>query len=733
MTRTFLEKNIPARWFKHRGRGASLGIAILALAFSLRPAPAPSGLAALVRAYRAAPSPARRAAVEAYVAAHADEQPLGRLALGVTAYEQKDYAGAVSNLTGLAAKLESIGDYPAYYLGASQVESGANDVAPQALAPVHAGTRSPLSGKAWLAEARALTATAASQAVQTLREHYKELPQPDGDLALAAAYQAANDPAQAVEFFQRVYAQYPAGPAADQASAALAALATSMGDAFPQPLPEQILLRADRLFELHAYPQARVEYQAAIDKLTGMRQDQARVRVGACDLAANNPSAAYSYWNGLTLAESEADAERLYDMEEAARRVNNDDGAMAAVRRLNEKYPKSGFRARALVSLANRYLLDNRAEQFLPLYKSLYTDFPAEASAATSHWKVAFHSYLRDEGDAEGLLRAHLENYTTHGTAGAALYFLGRLYERKGNVAAARACYQALPSHLPNAYYAMLARDRLAQPAVSNAPAGPKSENTAAFLASLHFAQPTPLPAQPNAATALRIDRSRLLRSAGLSDLADKELRFGARTDAQPPLIALELAAEADAPYLGLQAMKAFASDYLNRPIADGPRQFWEYLFPLPFRADLTAGAQAHHLDPYLVAGLIRQESEFNPGAVSPAKADGLMQVRYGTAREIARAAGIARLTPAMLFQPATNLKLGTAIFRSMLDANGDSLERTLAAYNAGPRHAADWWSWNNYREPAEFVESIPFTETRDYVQAVIRNGEMYRRIYAAR
>jgi len=83
-----------------------------------------------------------------------------------------------------------------------------------------------------------------------------------------------------------------------------------------------------------------------------------------------------------------------------------------------------------------------------------------------------------------------------------------------------------------------------------------------------------------------------------------------------------------------------------------------------------------------------------------------------------------------MLFQSAVNLKIGTAMFRSMLDKNGGNLEETLAAYNADPVHAAEWITWNTYREPAEFIESIPFTETRDYVQGVIRNAEMYRRLY---
>jgi soluble lytic murein transglycosylase len=82
------------------------------------------------------------------------------------------------------------------------------------------------------------------------------------------------------------------------------------------------------------------------------------------------------------------------------------------------------------------------------------------------------------------------------------------------------------------------------------------------------------------------------------------------------------------------------------------------------------------------------------------------------------------------LIQPAANVKLGTYILKGMLDAHGGRIEETLAAYNAGPARAAEWRTWGNFREPAEFIETVPFTETRDYIQAVLRNAEMYRRLY---
>jgi soluble lytic murein transglycosylase len=729
-------KIIPARWYSVSS--AALCVLGLGAAQVTRPAlhaapqstAAPAGLAALVRAYRESPTPARLAVVEAYAAAHSKETngALARLALAVTAYEQKDYAAALSNLRMLSGKLPSIADYAAYYLGAARVES--NDMASvdQDLAPVHGGgVASPFAGRAWLLQARARKATDAAEAVRLLREHYAELPQPEGDVNLADCYQAAGELAHAADFYQRVYYQYVSGDAAMRAAAALLALKDSMGAAYPPPLPQQMLQRANRLLDVRDYGQARGEYQSLAGQLTGVERNQARVRVGAADFLSGNTASAYPYLRGLDLGESEADAERLYYLEECARRLTDEDDMLMALKRLGQRYPHAPWRLRALVSAANRFLLANRPSDYVPLYQAVYENFPDDPAAAPSHWKVAFQAYLESRKDASDLLREHLQKYPAHASAGAALYFLARSAETENDFASAGAFYARLASAFPNTYYAVLARQRLSRSEIQGAPAAPKA---AQLLASLMLPEPKPVPAEASSATTTRIDRSRLLRTAGLSDLADAELRFSARTDGQPALLGMEMAGSADAPYQGLRMMKSMASDYLNLPLAGAPRKFWELLFPLPYREEVVANARTNDLDPYLVAGLIRQESEFNPQALSRANAYGLTQVRPGTGRDYAKRAGVVRFTNRVLFQPATNLKIGTVVLRSMLDRNGGNLEQTLASYNAGPNRAAEWLTWKTYREPAEFVESIPFTETREYVQAVLRNADIYRRLY---
>jgi soluble lytic murein transglycosylase len=479
--------------------------------------------------------------------------------------------------------------------------------------------------------------------------------------------------------------------------------------------------------ELREYRQARTEYQAAVDQTVGEDRDHARVGIGAAQFLAGDTEASYSYLRRLELPESDADAERSYYLAECGRKVADDGEMLSAVKRLGERYPKSPWRLKALISAGNRFLLINRPDDYIPLYTEAYRNFPSDPSSGTSHWKVTFQAWMRDQADAPELLREHLREYPTHPTAGASLYFLGRWEERRGDFSGARAYYQRLAKSFQNTYYAMLARGRMSRAEIATASPSPSA---AAFLDGVSLPGAKPVPAQTDRATSLRIERSRLLRTAGLNDLADAELRFGARNGGQPALLAMEAAGGAEAPHSAMRLMKAMSPDYLNLPLEAAPRKYWQYLFPLPYRGDLFQTAQERRLDPFLVAGLVRQESEFNPQAVSRANAYGLTQVLPGTGRLYARQAGVRRFTSRALFQPAVNLKIGSVILRSMLDANGGKVEPTLAAYNAGPNRAAEWLTWNTYREPAEFVESIPFTETRDYVQAVLRNADVYRRLY---
>ncbi len=153
-------------------------------------------------------------------------------------------------------------------------------------------------------------------------------------------------------------------------------------------------------------------------------------------------------------------------------------------------------------------------------------------------------------------------------------------------------------------------------------------------------------------------------------------------------------------------------------------------VYPFPHRAIIEAESRRQGLDPFLVAGLIRQESMFNPLAVSPAGAVGLMQVMPATGRGLARGAGITNFDPQMLKRPETNVRLGTIFLADLQRRYGGRSTDVFAAYNAGPGRLVRWRTLPEYRDEELFAERIPFQETRDYVKIVRFNGQMYRMLY---
>jgi Soluble lytic murein transglycosylase and related regulatory proteins (some contain LysM/invasin domains) len=433
----------------------------------------------------------------------------------------------------------------------------------------------------------------------------------------------------------------------------------------------------------------------------------------------------------LDIPSAEAGAEKLYYLTECARSIDDNAAMMAAIQKMEKQYPGSPWRLKALLSAGNRFLLSNQPESYEPLYRACYESFPTGAEASYCHWKVTWSAYLQRRKDAAALLREQVVRYPSSTNTSGALYFLGRLSESAKDFRAARGYYDKITERFPGYYYGILARERLAHADLVRAT---PAEPVIAFLSSVQFSgRSKPETYEPTAATLLRIERFRLLSDAGLGKLAEAELRFGAKTDGQPYLLAMELARTADAPHQGLRNMKSLVSDYFSITPGTAPERFWELLFPLPFRSDVVQQSNASALDPNIVAGLVRQESEFNPTVISRANAYGLTQLVPATGRQLARKAGVKRFSTNMLFQPSMNLRLGTTYLRSLLDQWGGKWEETLASYNAGKTHVMEWIKWADFREPAEFVETIPFTETREYVQSVLRNAAAYKRIYGSR
>jgi soluble lytic murein transglycosylase len=231
----------------------------------------------------------------------------------------------------------------------------------------------------------------------------------------------------------------------------------------------------------------------------------------------------------------------------------------------------------------------------------------------------------------------------------------------------------------------------------------------------------------------IHLIKARLLANASLNEFIGPEIAASPDSPEWGALAQAEIYSSFGEVTRALQSMKHSGLPYFALPIDKVPNIYWQLLFPKPYWADLVTDSQRNGVDPYLVASLIRQESEFNAGAVSRANAYGLMQLLPSVGKAAAKKNGIKHFSTNDLLNPATNLLLGTTNLKQVLDRFGGQAEYALAAYNAGDTPVRLWLSSNDYKDVPEFVESIPYTETREYVQAILRNREMYRALYPIR
>jgi soluble lytic murein transglycosylase len=684
------------------------------------------------KAWRTSPSAATRSAVVRFANAHPKDRDgaLALLALGAGEVEAGEFTDAEKHLEGAGARLPSLADYAAYLRAEALYGLKRPSDAVAVLDTVwKAAPASPLAGRAALLGSKCLLDLhQPERALELIAAHRSEIPDSSAELARAQALEAFGKTAEAAERYQWVWYQCPLSAEAPAAEAALGRLRNS--PAYPRESSELLLVRGQKLMDGREYERASAELQASLPRMSPADRETARVLLGVIRYQRRDAGAC-DYLRSLQLTTPEADAERLYYVVLSAERANRQADIQDALNRLEEWHAKSNWRLQALLAAANRYAIDRQPAAAQPLYRACFDSFPDDPQAPGCHWKYVWKDYIDSHAGARDALLDHLRRYPGSEKASAAMYFLGRIAQNGRDFASARAYYEEIVTLCPNEYYTTLAQQRLQENGVSSAT---RSASVTAQLASLHLVdRRAKADLTANATTQLRLDRAQLLTEAGLDDFAEGELRFAGNNGAQPQVIAValaELAGHRQTPDLGIRFIKHYAPYYLDLPLNAATERLWKLAFPIPFRDALEQNARLSALDPYLVAALIRQESEFNPRAVSHSRAYGLTQVLPGTGRQLSRKMDLHGFRTAMLFTPDINLRIGTFYLRLLLDQLQGQWEETLASYNAGKGRVTQWLALAQFSEPAEFVESIPIAETRNYVQTVLRNADVYRRLY---
>jgi soluble lytic murein transglycosylase len=673
-------------------------------------------------------TPAAYSGVEDYARRHpgSDAGALAWLAVGYARVQDRQYAEAIASLEKAKPRAGELFDYVRYleavcYAGqgnSAKVTDLLKSFDAEAPESIFQNDVVDIYGSALLAQNRA------PDAIVYLEAH--RVPQRASvELALGRSYLHSAHPEKGMEILKHLYFTMPTS---DQAADA-ATLLTASGSALEGSYADE-KTRADLLAKSGRWNDAVRAYRL-LEGLAPVTELPAVEISLAAALRHTNEVESRSLL-GQVQAVGEANAQRLYQLGEIARNDSRKDAVVENLERMRQSCAASPWFEQALISGANMYLLDRNYDRAIDLFREAQQRFPGSARASYSHWKAAWLTYrLGRSADAKRDFENQVAWYPDRPEVPAALYWRARIAEDEKDYELARAWYTKLGERFHNYYYGYLGRERLAAlPAVA-VNAALRQDATLAHIPEMKAAGPEAQELEPPP-NQLRAEKSRLLVNAGLNEFAIRELQAeqGGQGARWATLQIARIYADGGETHRAIQFLKKALPGYYSIDLAGLPRAYWEILFPKIYWSDLQHQAQANALDPYLVASLIRQESEFNPNALSHANACGLMQLLPKVGKGEAKAAHLKGFSTSSLFAPSINIQLGTHYFREMVSQYNGQVEYALAAYNAGSNRVDDWLQSGRYRDVPEFVESIPFTETREYVQAIVRNARVYERLY---
>jgi soluble lytic murein transglycosylase len=312
------------------------------------------------------------------------------------------------------------------------------------------------------------------------------------------------------------------------------------------------------------------------------------------------------------------------------------------------------------------------------------------------------------------------------------LYWLARAVEHRGDPSNAQALYHRVMTDFPYTYHGFQAREQLRRLAVPIPPFAAQERASVPWEHRPPVSLPPLLTAQPS------LEQYHLIRTRELQHLhmyrkARQEIRE--LETHLPPSHATQhfiatLLVDNQEHLEALRRLNHIVEELTPLQVRGLTRDFWALLYPQRFLEQITRQAAVHDLSPAAVLSLIRQESVFNPRAVSRAGARGLMQLMPATAQHVARQTGLKRLRLPQLFDPQTNITLGTHYFAAQLRDFDHNPVFALAAYNAGPNRVKQWRQRWPKLPMDEFIEQIPFEETSLYVKLVLRNLLVYESLY---
>lgn len=531
------------------------------------------------------------------------------------------------------------------------------------------------------------------------------------------AREAQGEPRRAYSLYDELRDQSPHSRWTGFARNAQARLREKHPDLLPFHTLQSLAEEADRLARERQTGEAEILYKKLLNNAPdGETRLRFLGKLSALYLAVRNRNEAMPVLEQIARNYPQStDAPRaLYQIGQILWNRHDNAQALEYFRSVIEKYPGSAFVDRSQYAAADIHEYFGRKDEAVQAYSAVIKQFPKSTVRDEAQWRLAWLYYRAEDLPAAAATFKALAQQSKNSQFGmAALYWQARSIEKSGDIETAKQLYRQVLTSGAESYYetlALRALERLGESFDAPQPARPAIGDNAEPALTPEFD--------------FHLSRARDLSALALHPLAVAELdEINARIKPSGPQRAL-LVRE----FFRNHAYGRSLSLAGQTALPQSERDLYRY--PLAFWDLIQQKAGDRELDPYLVLALIRQESLFDQRARSPATALGLMQLIPPTARRVARQLGLPAPTQEKLFEADINLTLGTQYLKDLLLRYSNNWQKALAAYNAGEA-AVDRWEREIVADDIdEFVERIPYVETRGYVKLVLRNHRIYKRLY---
>lgn len=544
------------------------------------------------------------------------------------------------------------------------------------------------------------------------------------------------DSAKAVWALLQVWFYYADSPEANEAQKNLLQLGAA-GVKIPESSSEARYQRGRILFDVARHADAADEFRAVLAAGETANRDEIISKLSEALIQLKQYDEAKRLLTDLAGRTGRPDlmTNALFWLGRLAIRQGEEGRLLQIERQLAERFPASPERAKLLFMVGDFYEGREQTEPAIKTYLRVIAEAPTDPSAEDAVWRLGWIAYkARRYGDAIKTFEDYLLRRPAGPLGGQFGYWIGRSAEAMDQPLKAAQAYREVCRKFLRTFYCHQAAARLNSRSIGDAEADRSADASPDAVLKTNNGAVIGLPTG-GADAALTRDRhysialelmTLHLKPEAVGELTYLTERYA--TDKATVLRLSELLYAAGDYHHSLRLLRLYFQDVLEKGGDDIPRSFWEQAYPYRFLEWVKRQAPTPTADPYLVAAVTREESAFDPKAVSKVGALGLMQLMPFTGEWVAKRVGLKSFSPGLLLDEAVNIRLGAWYLQHLVEQFNGNVVLAVASYNAGPE-AVGRWAEKGVGDMDEFIESIPFNETRYFTKKVIRSYNEYRRI----